>query len=777
MFDPTALPRELNAPQLQAATHVDGPLLVFAGAGSGKTRVITYRIANLVTAHGVAPYKILAVTFTNKAAGEMRHRLGALVGERRAKDLWVATFHATGAKLLRMYGERVGLRRDFAIYDDGDQRALMNRIYEDLRIDERALPVRQTLGEIDRAKQEVKSPAAMLASAQGLTEQQVARAWAEYEKRKTANNAVDFGDLIASVARLLESDAEVRAELQERFHYLLVDEFQDTNNAQYRILRALVGARRNLCVVGDDDQAIYAWRGADVRNLQYFRQDFPDARVVKLEQNYRSTKRILRAANAVISKALQREGKTLFTNNGDGPLIEVAPSEDEREEARGIAQRVKGAIERGVAPKEIAVFYRIHAQSRTLEEALRTANVPYVIVGGVRFYERAEVKDLIAYLRLLLNPNDDVSLLRVVNVPPRKIGKTTLDRLQAHAYARQCSVWKLIASGDHPDDLGAAARKSLAGFYQMLSTLRREAADDVARPAEVARKVYERTGYRAMLEGRDDPENESRQENVLELLGSIQDYEAEADEASVSDWLERVSLSEIDAQGDAAERVSLMTVHSAKGLEFQAVYIAALEDGMFPYKGTELGSDPDELEEERRLAYVAITRARQSLTLSYCRFRQIFGQTKILQPSRFLFEIPADVLSKPPRRFGVAEASYARHTPAASPGFSARPPIPAVSPRSLAARAHEIARRSAEIESAAEDESPSQPEHPAGELVFVPDDLPNANHYRKGTRVKHPKFGPGIVRGVVPGAELKLEVYFPGVGATKTLLAQYVQTL
>ncbi len=775
MFDPSALPRELNPPQLLAATHADGPLLVFAGAGSGKTRVITYRIANLLTVHDVAPYRVLAVTFTNKAAGEMRHRLAALVGERRAKDLWVATFHATGAKLLRMYGERLGLRRDFAIYDDGDQRALMSRIYEDLRIDERSIPIRQTLGEIDRAKQEVQSPAGMLAAAQGVTAQNIARAWAEYEKRKAQNNAVDFGDLISSVAKLLEGDAEVRAELQERFHYLLVDEFQDTNNAQYRILRALEGARRNLCVVGDDDQAIYAWRGADVRNIRYFKQDHPDARVVKLEQNYRSTKRILRAANAVISKALEREGKTLFTNNADGPLIEVVACDDEREEARSIAQRVKGSLERGTPAREVAVFYRIHAQSRTLEEALRVANVPYVIVGGVRFYERAEVKDLIAYLRVLLNPNDDVSLLRVVNVPPRKIGKTTLDRMQAHAYAKNTSLWRLITAGDLPDDVGPAARKALGGFYQLVSVLRRAAAEETTRPAELARDVYERTGYRAMLEAKDDPENESRRENVMELIGSMQDYEAEADAPTVSEWLERVSLSEIEAQGDGErERVSLMTVHSAKGLEFQTVFIAALEDGMFPYKGIELGSDPDELEEERRLAYVAITRARQNLTVSYCRFRQIFGQTKIFQPSRFLFEIPAEVLSKPVRRFGMGAgaASLERRLSSAH-----GPSIPAGSPRSIAQRAHALVSRDATLRGVAEDESPSMPESPPGELVFVPDDAPVPNAFRKGMRVKHPKFGPGTVRSVIAGAELKLEVYFPGVGAAKVLLAQYVRPL
>ncbi|MEZ4392076.1 MAG: UvrD-helicase domain-containing protein [Polyangiales bacterium] len=777
MFDPSALPRELNAPQLQAATHVHGPLLVFAGAGSGKTRVITYRIANLLTAHGVPAYRVLAVTFTNKAAGEMRRRLAALVGERAAKDLWVATFHATGAKLLRMYGDRVGLKRDFAIYDDGDQRALMSRIYDDLRIDDKALPVRQTLGEIDRAKQEVKDPSDLLAAAQGQVAQQIARAWAEYEKRKSANNAVDFGDLISMVARLVERDDEVRTELQERLHYLMVDEFQDTNNAQYRILRALEGERKNLCVVGDDDQAIYAWRGADVRNIRYFKRDHPEARVVKLEQNYRSTGRILRAANAVISKAVEREGKTLFTNNPDGPLIELLPCDDEREEARAIAQRVKGALERGTPAREVAVFYRIHAQSRTLEEAMRVANVPYVIVGGVRFYERAEVKDLIAYLRLTLNPHDDVSLMRVVNVPPRKIGKTTLDRMLAHAYARQCSMWKLIATGDLPSEVGPAARKALAGFYQLISILRAEGANEDALPAETARNVYERTGYRAMLEAKDDPENESRRENVMELIGSMQDYEEEVDEPTVSEWLERVSLSEIEAQGDGeVERVSLMTVHSAKGLEFQSVYIAALEDGMFPYKGIELGSDPDELEEERRLAYVAITRARQSLCLSYCRFRQIFGQTKILQPSRFLFEIPAEVLSKPLRRFGIGDSSGFERR-ATSPGFGARAPIPAVSPRSIAQRAQAIVHRDLTLREAAEDESPSLPEHPPGELVFVPDDAPQAHSFRRGMRVKHPKFGPGTVRGVHPGPELKLEVYFPGVGAAKVLLAQYVKPL
>jgi DNA helicase-2/ATP-dependent DNA helicase PcrA len=759
LIDRDALARELNPPQLEAALRTDGPLLVFAGAGSGKTRVITFRVAHILDEKNVPPWRILAVTFTNKAAQEMRERLHRIVGHERARGLWISTFHALGARLLRRFHERAGLRQDFAIYDDGDQRSVMNRVFDELKIDEKFLPVRNVLGAIDRAKQEVLEPDDLMRQAVTLHDKQIARAWEAYEKHLEKNGAVDFGDLLAKLTRLVERDASVREELQEQFQYLLVDEFQDTNACQYRMLRAMVNEQRNLCVVGDDDQAIYRWRGADVRNIQYFKRDFPDALVVKLEQNYRSTQRILKAANAVISKAQQREGKTLFTRNGEGAPIELMPCEDEREEARHIAHGVKSTLARGVPAKEIAVFYRIHAQSRPLEDALRAANIPYMIYGGMRFYERAEVKDILAYLRMVLNPNDDVSLLRVVNTPARKIGKTTLDRVTVHATARQTSIWKLLATGDLPDDVGGAGRKALTGFYLLMGEIRREAAAMLERPAEVGRLVFQKTGYARMLEDNKDIENETRHENIEELLGSMHEYAEEADEPTLSGYLERVTLNEETPAGEDVPKVSLMTVHSAKGLEFRSVYIAAMEDGMFPYKGTELGSDPEEMEEERRLAYVAITRAREHLTVSFTRFRQIFGQTRINPPSRFLLEMPEEVLSGrvPRRHFGEGSTpsrdsggGWGHGGGGGGGGYRVeRDPVPA--------RARE-------------------PEAPALDGPVLVRDNP-AVGWQRGMRVRHMKFGTGTVKTVFTGAELKLEVYFPNLGATKTLLAEYLQAL
>ncbi len=741
-MDPSSLARELNPPQLDAVTHTEGPLLVFAGAGSGKTRVITYRIANIVVGRGVPAWRVMAVTFTNKAAGEMRARITKLVGPDHARELWVATFHATGAKILRRYHDRAGLRRDFVIYDDSDQRTVMNRVYKELKLDDKLLAPRAVLGEIDRAKQEVLSPEDYLDQAKTPLQKSVAPAYAAYERRLAEANAVDFGDLIARVARLLESDADLRAELQERFAYVMVDEFQDTNNAQYRIVKAIVGPAKNICVVGDDDQAIYRWRGADVRNIQYFRRDFMGARVVKLEQNYRSTARILRAADAVISRAHTREAKVLYTRNPEGGLVEVSGCDDERDEARMLAQRIRGALDRGVSAREIAVFYRIHALSRSLEEGLRAADIPYVIVGGVRFYDRAEVKDVLAYLRLMLNPEDDVSFLRVVNTPTRKIGKTTLDRLTAHAESRKVTLWRLLEARDLPADVAPAAARALGGFYTLIRETQRKVAGLLQHPEQVAGIVYEDSGYQDLLADANDPENEARRENVAELLGSMRAYTEETAEPSLSDYLERVSLSEAVADGDTGECVSLMSVHSAKGLEFDTVFIAAMEDGMFPYKGMALGANPEEMEEERRLAYVAITRARKHLGVSYVRFRQIFGQTLMNGPSRFLSEMPAAVLSAPIRR-RVLDA-------------------PSVTPTVM----HSPKSSLVEITTVLDDD-PGPSSHDGYASVT----------YRRGMRVKHPKFGPGTIRAVEPGDDPRVVVYFPSIGEEKKLLARFVSAL
>ena len=736
------LAKELNPPQLEAVLQTQGPLMVFAGAGSGKTRVITYRVARIVRDLGADPSSVLAVTFTNKAAGEMRERLHRLLPGGGARGLWISTFHALGARLLRRFHGRAGLRQDFAIYDDGDQRSVMNRVYAELDLDDRLVAVRSALGAIDRAKQEALDPAEYLARAKTPSQALIARAWAAYEGQLTKNGAVDFGDLIGRLARLVEGDAEVREELQAQFEYVLVDEFQDTNAAQYRILRALVHGERNLCVVGDDDQAIYRWRGADVRNIRYFRRDFPDARVIKLEENYRSTQRILRAANAVISRASEREGKTLYTKNPEGAVLTVLACDDERDEARRIADAVQGALTRGVDPREVAVFYRIHAQSRPLEEAMRAANIPYVIYGGTRFYERAEVKDVLAYLRLMLNPADDVSLLRVVNTPARKIGKTTLDRLVAYAGQRGVAIWAVLAQHDLPPDIGPAARKALLAFHELVAGLRHEVSELLDRPADAGRLVFEKTGYARMLLDANDVENETRHENVEELLGSMHAYQEEDETPSLSGYLERVTLSEETPAGDESPKVAMMTVHSAKGLEFREVVIAAMEDGMFPYKGTELGADPEEMEEERRLAYVAITRARERLTLSHATRRQIFGQTRENLPSRFLREIPEDVLSAKVGRKRAWDDGGGYRVERDDHG----PP------------------------------RPSRDEHGAVDgPVLVPDEV--GSGWRRGVRVRHARFGVGTVKAVHEGSELKVDVYFPNLGQSKLLLAEYLQVL
>jgi DNA helicase-2/ATP-dependent DNA helicase PcrA len=542
-----------------------------------------------------------------------------------------------------------------------------------------------------------------------------------------------------------------------------------------------------VCVVGDDDQAIYAWRGADSKNIQHFTSDFPGAKVVKLEQNYRSTGNILAAANAVIARLLRREKKALFTTNGDGPRIDVWACRDEREEAQRIADGARSAIRAGVAKREIAVFYRIHAQSRPLEEALRAANVPYTIVGGQRFFERAEVKDVLAYMRLAHNPNDDVSLLRVINTPARGLGKTSLDRLTAHARARSSTVWKLIAAGDYPAEIAGAARNRFKDFWSLVCDLRKFAQGQPASPADLCVEALERSGYRAMLLADKSFESQARLENLQELVGSIREYEHEAERPTLAEYLERVTLDQgpvDEGEGsDARDVVSLMTVHSAKGLEFEQVFLSGMEDGMFPYKGTNPGSDPEELEEERRLAYVAITRARRKLVASHATFRQIFGQTKVQPVSRFLLELPDAVLSAPVHRprlggapFSPSGGSSGRSWgagatsatgPASSPsGRGGGPSSPASVLREDGLRVvYDVEEPPADGPSPASGRGPRGGGH---------DD---AAGFVKGMRVKHAKFGVGRVDLVEAGGEVKLTVYFPSIGQSKRVLADFVQPL
>jgi DNA helicase II / ATP-dependent DNA helicase PcrA len=771
-------PPELNAPQAEAVAHTTGPLLVFAGAGSGKTRVITYRVANLVACARVPPYRILAVTFTNKAAGEMRHRLSELLGPDIAKDLWVGTFHATCAKLLRLHGEAIGVPKNFVIYDTDDQKAVVTRALRELDLDEKRYPPRACLHKIHDAKQELRGPDDMQRGS--YVDDAVVRVYRLYEKQLRAANAVDFEDLIGLTVKILEDDPQgAGSAIRRRYSHILVDEFQDTNAAQYRFLKALTKDHENLMVVGDDDQSIYKWRGADVRNIRGFRKDFPTAVIVKLEQNYRSTSRIVQAALGVIERSKERVPKDLWTKNPEGAPVEIVAAKDERDEAAHVVQVIQEARARGVDPKEIAVFYRVHAQSRVIEEALRAVNVPYQIVGGVRFYERAEVKNALAYLRILVNPKSDVDLLRVINTPARGIGQTTIERLAALATARESSIYEAIDLIDEvaPESEGppskrgglASAKKRLFAVRDLLAGLMKKVSTYT--PSDLLAEVLDVTGYLAALEAEDTTESEARRENLRELIGSIRDYETEAtsagEPATLEGYLERVTLqSDVDGMKDAP-RVTLMTVHGAKGLEFQLVVLTGMEEDMLPYRGMREGNDHD-IEEERRLAYVAITRARSRLVMTHVGMRQIFGTTRLGRPSQFLSAIPKDAaVHKATRAAGQASPRYIdrpSHYGGASREAWRHPFHAGGSPQTPGARK----------------ERESQPPEPGERFIdreFFDDgggSEEGAMPMRRGSKVVHAHFGEGEVRSIVQAAEPAAVVFFP-VWGEKKVLARFLK--
>ena len=749
---------DLNEPQAQAVAHTRGPLLVFAGAGSGKTRVITYRIANLIAGLRIPPWRILAVTFTNKAAGEMRSRLDRLCGPELARTLWVGTFHATCAKLLRVHGSAVGVQSNFVIYDAADQKAVVARALKDLALDERRYPPRAVLAHIHKHKQEGRGPDE--AASHSYIDDVALRLYRTYEERLRAANAVDFEDLILLVARLLQGPEGDR--IRRRFDYVLVDEFQDTNATQYQFVQSLVSEHRNVCVVGDDDQSIYRWRGADVRNIRHFRRDYPDATVVKLEQNYRSTSRIVAAALGVISRSYEREPKELWTENDEGDPVRVVAARDERDEAAFVVDAIRKGREEGTPSREIAVFYRIHAQSRVLEEAMRASRIPYQIIGGTRFYERAEVKDVLAYLRVLVNPRSDVDLLRIVNVPARGIGQTTVDRLGTWASANGASIADALARLDEITDIAGAAKKKVAGFRDLMNALAPAAS---LPPSEAIAHVLAETGYVHALEKEDSAESDARVENLQELAGSMQDYEAEAEAAgekpTLSGFLERVTLvSDVDALAAEAEeggRVVLMTVHGAKGLEFERVLLTGMEEEMFPYKGVDPG-EREELEEERRLAYVAITRARKHLVMTHTQMRQIFGTTRWNRPSRFLAELPAGV-TRQEATAAMASDSRTRFIDRDVDREEQR-----------AGWRHPLAQSNPVPPSA----GPSVGE--GGRYVdhdFFVDQTPDVA-LRRGSRVRHERFGEGEVVRVVSMGETAVVAFFPGWGEKK-ILARFLK--
>ena len=625
---------DLNPAQREAVLHTEGPLLVVAGAGSGKTRVLTHRVAHLISAIGAEPNEILAITFTNKAAAEMRSRVENMLGD-VARRIWLMTFHAACGRILRREAPRLGYKTNFTIYDQADQVRLVKACLDELERDPKRFVPRGIHNQISAAKNNLIGPDEYRNRVQSFYDQTVADTYDLYQRRLFASNAVDFDDMLMLTVDVLERFPEALEKWQKAFRYILVDEYQDTNRAQYRLLQLLAGKHRNLSVVGDPDQAIYAFRGADIRNIMEFERDFPDARTIALEQNYRSTNRILRAANGVIAHNRERKEKQLFSELGEGDPVEVLEVEDEHAEARFVAARIAALVEEAIDNREIAVFYRTNAQSRVLEDVLVRQGVPYQVIGGPRFYERAEVKDVIAYLQVIDNPFDTVSLQRIANKPRRGIGDASLARLQTYANAQGLSLWESL---EFPEEagLGTAQARSVAALRTLLLSLQSGALELPV--AELVERVLDRSGYIESLEAERTIEAQGRIENLQELVGVAQEYQSSAPEPSLSSFLQEISLyADADALREEQSLVTLMTLHNAKGLEFRAVFMIGMEEGIFPHsRSLEEGS----LEEERRLAYVGMTRAQERLTLLHASARSLYGARSYNLPSRFLDELP-----------------------------------------------------------------------------------------------------------------------------------------
>ena len=626
---------QLNPAQLGAVTHTEGPLLILAGAGSGKTRVLTHRISYLLDEGFAAPDEILAITFTNKAANEMKDRVALLV-DPESRKMWVSTFHAFCARILRVHAEKLGYRREFTIYDSADQVRLVRRCIIELGKDPKRFNPRSFHAQISAAKNLLLDASDYLRQTEGFMAENVAEVYDLYQKRLYENNAMDFDDLIMQTVALLEVFPEVRERYQRRFKYVHVDEYQDTNHAQYRLVNVLAAAHRNLCVVGDDDQSVYSFRGADIRNILDFERDYPEAKVVRLEQNYRSTRTILDAANAVVANNASRKAKELWTAGEEGERIRQFTAADDYAEARFVVSEVLRLVDSGDSLKDIAVFYRTNAQSRTLEDVLVREGVPYQIVGGVRFYERAEIKDLMAYLSVISNSNDSVSLERIINVPKRGLGATSVARLSEHAQRNGISLYDALAEANEAGLTGKALRA--CGQVRDLFEGWRVAAREVA-PSEMVEAVLDESGYKAELEAENTVEAESRLENLAELVNAAAEYERVADplEATLDGFLQEQALFSEADRLTGEGRVTLMTLHNAKGLEYDHVFVVGMEEGTFPHARS---MDEQNLEEERRLCYVGITRARKTLTLSYARVRSTYGEREYQMPSRFLSEIP-----------------------------------------------------------------------------------------------------------------------------------------
>jgi DNA helicase-2/ATP-dependent DNA helicase PcrA len=740
---------QLNPEQREAVLHVDGPLLILAGAGSGKTRVIVHRIAHLIGERHARAGEVLAVTFTNKAAEEMRTRVERLLGG-DCHDVWLSTFHSLCARLLRREAPNIGLTRDFIIYDSADQLAAVKQVMRDLQVDEAYIQPRAALAHISHAKNRMETAEALAAHRGNPREEQLAKVYARYQQVLASSGALDFDDLLLRTVQLLE-ETDAGRRYSSRFRYVLVDEYQDTNRPQYLLIRHLAAAHQNICVVGDPDQSIYQWRGADLKNILDFEQDFPNAKVVRLERNYRSTQIILDAATSVISRNLLRKEKRLWTERAGGDRITYLRAGDEIEEADFIARTARMAL-REDTDARMAVLYRINAQSRVLEDALRREGVAYRIVGSVRFYERKEIKDALAYLKLILNPDDDVSFRRIVNVPARGIGKSVMDALErvpaghaapllAQAAPASASLWARLERGLQEGLFAGRQAASLRAFHELMTGLR-EMVSREALSAAIG-KVLDRCGYLPDLREDRSEEAEARIENLAELVSAAREFEARQAEPTLAAFVDQLSLlSEVDEeQGSRDARILLMTLHSAKGLEFPVVVIAGMEEGLFPHSRAH--EDDGDLEEERRLCYVGMTRAQDRLLLTGAARRRVFGEYRNTEPSRFIDEVPAALVREIP---GEAQ-SYrsSRVQPDFRPGSSFR--------RSYAKGVRE------EQPSGFRDENEDQSATPFG----------------PGTRVRHPQFGVGTVQAIEQiGDDFKLTVKFTSVGQ-KRLIGKYAK--
>lgn len=757
----------LNEPQRQAVMATDGPLLILAGAGSGKTRVLTHRTAYLIEECGVNPYNIMAITFTNKAAGEMRERIDQMVGY-GSESIWVCTFHSTCVRILRRYIDRLGFGTNFTIYDSDDQKTLMKDICKRLEIDTKMYKEKMFLSAISSAKDELIDPIEFETRAAGdYVKRKQAQVYREYQQALKQNNALDFDDLIMKTVELFKLDKEVLASYQDRFRYIMVDEYQDTNTAQFELIRLLALKYQNLCVVGDDDQSIYKFRGANIYNILNFEHHFPDATVIKLEQNYRSTQNILDAANAVIANNQGRKEKRLWTDNGAGDKITFEQLDTAAEEADFVARDIARRVRKGEYQyKDCAILYRTNAQSRLFEERFITANIPYKIFGGVNFYARKEVKDLLAYLKTIDNGQDDLAVRRIINIPKRGIGAASINKVALYAQEQEISFYDALCVAEQVPGLGKAAAK-IRPFVLFIQSMKAKA--KLLSVADLLQEVIETTGYVRELEAEGTDEAEARIENIDELISKAVDY-AEGEEApTLNGFLENVALvADIDSFDENSDYVVLMTLHSAKGLEFPNVYLAGLEDGLFPsYMSITSDNSQAEIEEERRLAYVGITRAKKNLTITSARVRMVRGQTQYGKVSRFVREIPPELLS------GKIYESKTKEEPIEQSTFQkARKAFRTVPSYGGSGYGKEVGEG---YGSTFHSSKATKPVYTKVENQRDFGSAGGALSYQVGDRVRHIKFGDGEVMAIVSGGrDYEVTVDFDKVG-TKKMFASFAK--